>query len=608
MDSDSILNRSVISQSPTSQLFSRCFTSISTSMHLRQTQWCRNVARFSPRSSSVGRGIWRCSTGSDLWRSKRFERTSYWSQSVICICCLTMFFRIRVTADTATSIRNAAFGFDRSPASRRCSLHGSWALTCSNVRSSQEILQRKIQTERAKKELRYQSSQAAWDRNLRYQQLIHSPGQEAPLHRAARDLYQLRIHVCPKLREELKLSGRERRGRIFLQRPTTNVTDISTSPTNTIRGLKQELHGFFRVLRKDTYLLHAGYFDSIEERTPDKPEASIALERWPIESDADVVETFQKADLWFERCQHAQLGQLGQPPTPSPQRPVIVLYVSKDPNAPPSNPPKPAYLQNMPPPGDSPTITMLSFYAFPPGGIVDPDGLAMELQRLFKPFSALGRVYVAEEGVNAQMSIPTTVLPHFRQCCESIEALGPFMESGLNVDPIPLTRSEFAVAGVPVRNQPAPPFRNLHVRVRSQVVSDGLDAPLDWQRAGYDMPPLEWHSRLKQAREAAALRPATEMSKERVIAPNDVAPVVLDCRNSYESAVGLFEGAEPLNTDNFRDTWLALSERLKDIPKDTPIMTYCTGTFLFFLRKNCCFVNFLTRMPLSYFEQAASAA
>jgi predicted sulfurtransferase len=34
-------------------------------------------------------------------------------------------------------------------------------------------------------------------------------------------------------------------------------------------------------------------------------------------------------------------------------------------------------------------------------------------------------------------------------------------------------------------SQPAPPFKTLHVRVRSQVVADGLDDPLDWDKAGY---------------------------------------------------------------------------------------------------------------------------
>jgi predicted O-methyltransferase YrrM/rhodanese-related sulfurtransferase len=54
-------------------------------------------------------------------------------------------------------------------------------------------------------------------------------------------------------------------------------------------------------------------------------------------------------------------------------------------------------------------------------------------------------------------------------------------------------------------------------------------------------------------------------------------PILLDCRNAYETDVGIFEGAEPLGTDSFRESWDVLKERLADTPKDAPIMTYCTG-------------------------------
>ena len=119
----------------------------------------------------------------------------------------------------------------------------------------------------------------------------------------------------------------------------------------------------------------------------------------------------------------------------------------------------------------------------------------------WKPFGALGRVYVANEGINAQMSIPTNVLDNFMACCRVVPELGEHMENGINIDPRPLTMEEFQSAGDPVNEKPAPPFRNLHVRVRSQIVSDGLDKSLDWQSAGYDMPPMEWHQKIKEARE-----------------------------------------------------------------------------------------------------------
>ena len=54
-------------------------------------------------------------------------------------------------------------------------------------------------------------------------------------------------------------------------------------------------------------------------------------------------------------------------------------------------------------------------------------------------------------------------------------------------------------------------------------------------------------------------------------------PILLDCRNSYETEVGKFVGAEPLETETFRESWDVLKDRLADTPKDAPIMTYCTG-------------------------------
>lgn len=41
--------------------------------------------------------------------------------------------------------------------------------------------------------------------------------------------------------------------------------------------------------------------------------------------------------------------------------------------------------------------------------------------------------------------------------------------------------------------------------------------------------------------------------------------------------VGRFTSAEPLNTSFFRESWDVLRERLADVPKDTEILTYCTG-------------------------------
>lgn len=412
--------------------------------------------------------------------------------------------------------------------------------------SNQELVQRRLEISRAKRESRRRSMVERHQYNLELKRKFESASTAesgTPLP------YQLKVTTDKELRNELKLSGREKRGRLFVER--------NSSAAQSLKGLQHELHSFFRALRKSTYTLSAGFPKVETNGTLGVPETMDEV--WPLQKDEDVVRTFEKADHFYETSNQGS-SML--------KRPSIVIYVQRDPNAPPP-PPPPSWLQGMPDPADSPTMTMLSFYAFPPSCVADPEAFAVQLRKLWKPFAALGRVYVAQEGVNAQMSVPTNVLDQFWESCRSVPELGEWMENGINVDPVPLMREEFSRAALSANGQPAPPFKNLHIRVRRQVVADGLDKAYDWQAAGYDMPPLEWHAKLKQARELREQQ-SQEQNGEQL-------PIVLDCRNTYETDMGRFDGSEPLDTVTFRDSWDALKDRLGDTPKDAPIMTYCTG-------------------------------
>lgn len=429
------------------------------------------------------------------------------------------------------------------------------------ILTNQDLVERRHEVNRGKKAAKERSALERVSRNLNIKRLLHTDnrgdGNSSDLS-SSHTLYAVKIWVDDELREELKLSGREKRGRVFIE--------AGSEGTKTFRGMKDEMFGFFRALRKNSFLLTANLprFDengnvvvvahssSIEEDSNDD------VLSWIIENDEDVVKTFAVADEYFHNSTLSSTFPL--------KRASIQINVRKNPNAP-LPPPPPAYLDGMPDPTKSESMIMLSFYAFPPSGIADTEKFALDLKRKWKPFKALGRIYVATEGVNAQMSVPTNVLPNFMDCCRSVPELGQYMENDINIDPKPLSKEEFAVAGVPINGKPAPPFRNLHIRVRSQVVTDGLDKSLDWQSAGYDMPPLEWHEQLKRARDA----------KNGTSEDDSSSPILLDCRNTYETDVGIFEGAEALGTDNFRDSWDVLKDRLADAPKDAPIMTYCTG-------------------------------
>ena len=343
-------------------------------------------------------------------------------------------------------------------------------------------------------------------------------------------MYAVKLVTDKILRSELKMNGREKRGRMFVERPFSLDTESEDElPCTSLKALKQTIHEFFRRLKRSTYTLSAGLptLDGegnvlMYDEDSDDEESRDTLGTWSLQSDEDVLHAFREAEQFFVmQQQKSEEGKM--------KRPTLVLYVNKDPNAPlpPPPPPPPPYLTNMPDPQSSTTMTMLSFYSFPPNdGIADPESTADQLKRLWRPFRALGRVYVAHEGVNAQMAVPTNVLQHFLECNtlaseeggELSHVLGDYMENGINIDPVEVPIGEFNAN---------PAFKKLHIRVRSQIVADGFEKPLDWQNAGYDMPPLEWHNKLKEA-------------KEKSNDSNEPLPIVFDCRNDYESQVSLF--------------------------------------------------------------------
>lgn len=431
----------------------------------------------------------------------------------------------------------------------------------SNNKGNEYLVQARLEVKAAKIQTRKDALEEDRQRNLRIKEKLKSSDVRDASLAASLDMYAIRVSVDKELREEFKMNGREKRGRVFIE--------VGSDGSQTLKGLKCELHSFFRCLKRSTFLLSAGLptvnadgsiFSPGDERGNDDS-SSDNMDRyanfWPMENDNDVMDTFRRAIDFFQKHN----DDLDQDAANRLKRPSILIHVTKNPNAPPPAP-TPAYLEDMADPNETNTMTMLSFYSFPSGGIENPEEFSILLRKLWKPFNVLGRVYVANEGVNAQMSVPTNVLENFRACCLEIPELGEYMENGINIDPIPLTMEEFAVAG-DMDGTPCPPFKNLHVRVRQQIVADGLDKPLNWESAGYDMPPLEWHEKLKEAREKRK--------------NGELGPLIFDCRNNYETSVGSFVGAEGLQTDNFRESWDVFKDKLKDVPKDTPIMTFCTG-------------------------------
>ncbi|CAN0168152.1 unnamed protein product, partial [Hapterophycus canaliculatus] len=84
------------------------------------------------------------------------------------------------------------------------------------------------------------------------------------------------------------------------------------------------------------------------------------------------------------------------------------------------------------------------------------------------PLGVRGRVYVASEGINAQMAVPSTSADGFQRAVDAVEKLAG----------VYLNKAERRWTGEEFRE--SPPFPALHVRARKQIVADGLSRPLEW--------------------------------------------------------------------------------------------------------------------------------
>jgi UPF0176 protein len=177
--------------------------------------------------------------------------------------------------------------------------------------------------------------------------------------------------------------------------------------------------------------------------------------------------------------------------------------------------------------------TTISFYKY--FNIADPQQFRDELYKAFMAVGVLGRIYVAQEGINAQISVPTTQLEAFKAALNQWPAF-----SGL--------RLNIAV------DDDGKSFFALIIKVRAKIVADGIHDP--------KFDPSDTGQHLS----AAAFNQLTD----------DPNTILVDMRNHYESEVGHFEGAITPDVATFREE-LPLVANLLDEHKDKNIVMYCTG-------------------------------
>ena len=176
----------------------------------------------------------------------------------------------------------------------------------------------------------------------------------------------------------------------------------------------------------------------------------------------------------------------------------------------------------------------LSFYAY--AKIEDPKKFRDDLFIAWNALDALGRIYVAHEGINAQMSVPADHFEAFRETLESYD----FMKG---------IRLNVAV------EQDDHSFLKLTIKVRHKIVADGLnDETFDVTNKGIHLKAQEFNKLLED--------------------PNTI---VVDFRNHYESEIGHFIGAITPDVETFRESLPIINEQLKNHKEDKNLLMYCTG-------------------------------
>ena len=176
----------------------------------------------------------------------------------------------------------------------------------------------------------------------------------------------------------------------------------------------------------------------------------------------------------------------------------------------------------------------LSFYKYFKLG--NPSLFRDHLFIVWSDLDVLGRIYVAKEGINAQLSVPKENFEKFKI---SVNEIFPLKDIRLNIALEHFSKS----------------FLKLTIKIRDKIVADGLDdSTFDVTRIGEHLDAKRFNEML-----------------------NDKDTICIDMRNHYESEIGFFKGAVKPNVDTFRESLKIIDEELNKNGKDRNYLMYCTG-------------------------------
>lgn len=177
--------------------------------------------------------------------------------------------------------------------------------------------------------------------------------------------------------------------------------------------------------------------------------------------------------------------------------------------------------------------TTLSFYKY--FTIEDTKDYRDQLYVDLTELEVFGRIYIATEGINGQISLPTEKLKDLKKYIDTNQAL-----SGM--------RLNIAI------EDDGKSFYILKIKIKNKIVADGIEDP--------------------------AFNPADRgkhlSAKEFNALTDNEETILIDMRNHYESEVGHFEKAITPDVETFRESLPIIEEMLEE-SKNKDIVMYCTG-------------------------------
>tara|TARA_B110000046_G_scaffold142000_2_gene148795 strand:+ start:1604 stop:2629 length:1026 start_codon:yes stop_codon:yes gene_type:complete len=176
----------------------------------------------------------------------------------------------------------------------------------------------------------------------------------------------------------------------------------------------------------------------------------------------------------------------------------------------------------------------LSFYKY--HNLVNAESIRDHLYAHWHALHVLGRIFIANEGINAQLSVPAPEFHAFKQTLDNVVFL---KDIRLNIAVEQYDKS----------------FLKLKIKVRSKILADGLnDQTFD---------PTDVGIHLK-----------AQAFNHMIADPNTI---LVDMRNHYETEIGHFENALTPDVDTFRNSLKIIEKDIEPYKTNKNIVMYCTG-------------------------------